>query len=105
MEKRVITNRLYVVVLLVVAVTVPGYCLAAISKPVTMVELSLYNGDYRQRILEEGAKKEGKLTFYTSGSFETIVSPILEAFKKKYPFIKVDMWRGTSPEVASRAME
>jgi len=79
--------------------------MAAVRQNMTMAELAFYTGSDRQQILEEGARKEGKLTFYTSGSFDTIVSPILAAFRKKYPFIIVDMWRGTSPEVASRAIQ
>jgi len=96
-------KRLWMVLLLLL--TLPGPALAAARPTMTMAELAFYSGADRQQLLEEGARREGKLTFYTSGAFDSIVSPILAAFKKKYPFVTVDMWRGTSPEVASRTME
>src|SRR5512147_2178650 len=60
------------------------------TKPTTVAELALYKGANRQQILEEGAKKEGKLTFYTT---HVANKPLVDAFIKKYPFIKVDVWR------------
>ena len=36
---------------------------AAQSKPVTLAELALYQGADREKILLDGAKKEGQLTF------------------------------------------
>jgi len=46
--------------------------------------------------LEEGAKKEGKLTHYSSG--QQAIAPVNEAFEKKYPFIKVTTWRAGSTQ-------
>jgi len=94
-------KRLWIFLLLL---TLPGPCLAAARPTMKMAELAFYTGADRQQILEEGARREGKLTFYTSGSSD-LVSPILEAFQKKYPFIKVDMWRGSGSDVASRPLE
>jgi len=98
-------KRLYVVLFLVLGMTMPGYCLTAAKKPGTMAELAMYRDADRQQILEEGARKEGKLMFYTTGSFQTFVGPIIEAFKKKYPFIKVDVWRTSNAPLMSRATE
>jgi iron(III) transport system substrate-binding protein len=42
--------------------------------------------------LVEGAKKEGKLVWYTSMAIDTS-KPLLDAFVKEYPFIKVDLVR------------
>ena len=59
----------------------------AAGKPNTVAQLALYKGADRQQILEEGAKKEGKLSFYTTG---TQAQYLVKAFEKKYPYIR---WR------------
>jgi iron(III) transport system substrate-binding protein len=62
----------------------------------------LYKGADRDQRLLEAAKKEGKLTFYTS--MQTPESgPLSRAFEKKYG-IKVDLWRATSDQVVQRAI-
>ncbi len=78
-------KRLNMALLLVFVLSMPGYCLAAAGRPMTMAELAFYNGADRQHILEEGAGKEGKLMFYTTGTFPTFVGPTIEAFKKNTP--------------------
>src|SRR5438093_8846188 len=40
----------------------------------------------------EGAKKEGSLVFYTTMDIQNS-KPLLDAFNKKYPFIKPDLVR------------
>ncbi len=49
-------------------------------------------GKERQRRLEEGAKKEGELIVYSNQGVETI-QEYANAFRKKYPFIKVETAR------------
>jgi len=46
----------------------------------------------RQRRLEEGAKKDGKLVVYSNQGLETI-QEYSNAFQKKYPFVKVEASR------------
>jgi len=82
-----------------------GNVVAAAKKPVTVAELSLYKGTDRQQILEEGAKKEGALTFYTTGILKQTVRPLVDAFQKKYPFIKVEIWRASGNELTPRLFE
>lgn len=62
----------------------------------TAEEVALLNKPDRQKILEEGAKKEGKLVWYTPLIVNQAVRPLKEAFEKKYPFIKVDFHRANS---------
>lgn len=50
---------------------------------------------------EELAKAEGEVVFYSSLNNEQIVT-LREAFQKKYPFLKVDFFRGTSDRVLQR---
>lgn len=65
-------------------------------------QLALYQGADRERILIEGAKREGQLTLYTSHTwFRTFVKD----FEKKYPFIKVSEWRNDSKNVLRKVME
>jgi iron(III) transport system substrate-binding protein len=73
----------------------------AASAPMSPAQLALYQGADRDKILIEGAKKEGQLTFYNSHPwFRTYVKD----FEKKYPFIKVSEWRSDSKNLLSRAM-
>jgi iron(III) transport system substrate-binding protein len=53
--------------------------------------------------LEDGAQAEGEVVLYSSLNNEQIVS-LVDAFKKKYPFIKPSFFRGTSDRVLHRAM-
>ena len=74
----------------------------AASAPMSLSQLALYQGADREKILIEGAKKEGQLTLYDSHTwFRTFV----KEFEKKYPFIKVSEWRNDSKNVIRRAME
>jgi len=93
----------HLVLVLAILSSLPCPILAAAKKPVTLAELALYKGTDRQQILEEGARKEGKVTLYTSGT--QAVNPVTEAFEKKYSFIKVDSWRASSAPLISRTVE
>jgi len=86
------------IALLLAAWLVSGASMAQLSKGIS--ELSSYSGPDRERILAEGAKKEGGLTFYTSQPVND-TSPILEAFEKRYG-IKVTVWRAGSDNIISR---
>ena len=55
----------------------------------------------RKSFLEEGAKKEGELVFYTSLSL-TDYPKILPHFEKNYPFIKTNTYRSTPSGVFTR---
>lgn len=77
----------------------------AAAVPTTVAELAAYQGADRQQILEAGAKKEGRLTWYTSLAGAAI-DRLAEAFKKKYPFItQVDVFRGTESELLTKATQ
>ena len=68
----------------------------------TVAQLALYQGADREKILIEGAKREGQFTLYDSHTwFRTYV----KEFEKKYPFITVSEWRNDSKNLIRRAME
>ena len=63
-----------------------------------------YNGaDRNQRILE-GAKREGKVVFYSGMIENQALRPMADAFRKKYPFVAVDYWRGDSRALVQKAL-
>jgi ABC-type Fe3+ transport system substrate-binding protein len=65
-------------------------------------EIALYNKADRQKILTEGAKKEGKLSWYSSLIVDQVVRPVKEAFEKEYPFIQIEFFRASSERLAQR---
>jgi iron(III) transport system substrate-binding protein len=75
---------------------------AGAGAPMSIAQLALYQGPDREKILIDGAKKEGQLTLYDSHTwFKTYV----KEFEKKYPYIAVSEWRNDSKNVIRRAME
>ena len=58
----------------------------------------------RQNILEEGAKKEGKVLWYTTLIVNQALKPLKEAFEKKYPFVQVEFHRADSEALAQRML-
>ncbi len=74
------------------------------ARPTTPTELALYKGSDRQQILEEGARKEGRLTWYTSLA-GPIVDRIVDGFKKKYPFVQAEAFRAAENELVTKATQ
>ena len=56
-----------------------------------------------QSALIEGAKKEGKLVWYTSMAIDTS-KPLLDAFLKEYPFIKAELVRAGEEQLMNRIL-
>lgn len=70
--------------------------------PISTAQLALYQGTDREKILIEGAKREGQFTLYTSHTwFRTFV----KEFEKKYPFIKASEWRNDSKNLIRKVFE
>ena len=57
--------------------------------------------DPHATVLMDGAKKEGKMVFYTSVETE-FARALTSAFEGKYPFIKTDIFRSTHEKIFSR---
>ncbi len=73
------------------------------AKPPTPAELAAYTGSDRERLLLEGAKREGKLVWYTTLAAEQNKS-IAAAFEKKYPGVSVDTFRTGSSALTQRLL-
>jgi ABC-type Fe3+ transport system substrate-binding protein len=76
--------------------------LTRLASAATVEEVALMNRADRQKILVEGAKKEGKVTWYTTLIVDQVVRPVKEAFEKEYPFIQIEFFRANSAALAQR---
>jgi len=86
----------------VVAYVLAGLPAPSSAAPATVGEIANYAGNDRQKILEDGAKGESALTIYTTG---TQIAPLVDRFKQKYPFVKVQMLRASSIDVATKVTQ
>jgi iron(III) transport system substrate-binding protein len=88
-----------------VALSTLALCLAALparAAPKTVAEIANYAGADRQQVLEDGARHEGALLLYATG---TQIQPLLDRFMQKYPYIKVAMPRASSIDVTRKVIE
>lgn len=66
--------------------------------------IATYKGADRQALILEGARREGKVAFYSGMIENQALRPMAEAFKKKYPFIAVDYYRGDSRSLVLKSL-
>ena len=83
-------SRLLIAIMVVIGLGNDGWCQSARGS--TAAELAKYAGADRERLLYEGAKKEGKLTWYTSLS---TYKEVAKVFESKYPGVTVEFYRVT----------
>lgn len=57
----------------------------------------------RQKRLEEGARREGALTYYSISQTD-LIAAYIKGFTTKYPFIKGDFYRGSGNQLVVRTM-
>ena len=79
----------------------------ALSAPVqalTNSEIANLKGADRQKVLEEGARKEGTVLWYSTLVVDQATRPIMDAFNKKYPFIKGEYHRDGSTGLLQRIL-
>jgi iron(III) transport system substrate-binding protein len=74
---------------------------ATAAPPMSVAEIAVYRGPDRQAVLEAGARREGALMLYTSMDLEES-QPILEVFRKKYPFVRGEVYRASGEDVAQK---
>ena len=93
-----------IVFILLMILSAPITASAQSRKAMSVSELAAYNKADREKILYEGAKKEGKLTWYTSltGGPNTDMPRV---FLQKYPGVTVEVYRGDSDALMSRIMQ
>ena len=71
------------------------------ARPQTAADLAKYLGPDRERLLYEGAKKEGKLVWYTS---LTSYKEIAKSFEARYPGVTVEPYRAPAVNLATRTL-
>ncbi len=91
-------RNIFVTALTAICFAVP----LGIGQAASVEDVALLKSAERQKVLVEGAKKEGKLTFYTTLIIDQVVRPMKEAFEKEYPFIQMDYFRGNSDRITQR---
>lgn len=69
----------------------------------TAKELAMYNGSDYEQMLLEGAKKEGKVVWYTSLSGKSYRT-IKAKFAEKYPDVKIEVYRAGSKDLAAKIL-
>lgn len=84
--------------LIVVALLLPAI---AVAQAKNAAELANYRGADREEMLKAGAKKEGKLIWYTSLTAHRDIANVFEA---KYPGIKVETYRAGSTDLTRRLL-
>jgi iron(III) transport system substrate-binding protein len=87
---------------LLIIVTSSSFSWGQTKKPRTLDELAAYTGADRHQILLDGAKAEGKVVWYTSLS--GVYRELVDAFKRKYPDIAVEVYRAGSTDLGPRLL-
>ena len=81
-----------------------GVTFTRLSWSASVEDVAMMKSPDRQKILIEGAKKEGKVSFYTGLIVDQVVRPLKEGFEKEYPCVQVDFSRGNSENIARRVL-
>ena len=87
---------------LLILATMSSFGWGQTKKPRTLDELAAYTGADRHQILLDGAKAEGKVVWYTSLS--GVYRELVDAFKRKYPDIAVEVYRAGSTDLGPRLL-
>jgi len=89
--------------LLAAGALVPAGGFAQQKPDPSVAEVGLYSGPDRLQKLIEGAKKEETLSIYTSAPVDDYAA-FSAAFEKKYPGVKIQVWRAGSEKVLQRGV-
>jgi iron(III) transport system substrate-binding protein len=73
------------------------------TKPSSPAEIASYTGPDRERLLVEGAKREGKVVWYTTLAVVQN-KQIAGTFEAKYPGVKVEIYRTGSSALVQRVL-
>ena len=92
------SSHLFLLMLVIHCLSVPP------ANSATVEEIAMMKSADRQKILVEGAKKEGKLTWYSTLIVDQVVRPIKAAFEKEYPFVQIEFFRGNTERVVQKAV-
>jgi iron(III) transport system substrate-binding protein len=68
------------------------------------LNIATYKGVDRVQRLLIGARREGKVVIYSGMIENQALRPLVDAFRKKYPFLAVEYWRGDSRALVQKSM-
>jgi ABC-type Fe3+ transport system substrate-binding protein len=74
------------------------------ARAVSAGDIATYKGADRNALILEGARADGKVVFYSGMIENQALRPLTDAFKKKYPFVAVEYWRGDSRALMLKAL-
>jgi iron(III) transport system substrate-binding protein len=86
---------------ILISVSLAGSAWGQGARPQSAADLAKYSGADRERLLYEGAKKEGKLVWYTS---LTPYKEIAKTFETQYPGVTVESYRAAATNLATRIL-
>ena len=89
---------------LVMRTIVGMFILPLPASAASVEDIAMMKPAERQKILVEGAKKEGRLMWYTTLIVDQVVRPVKEAFEKEYPFIQLEFYRGNAENVIRKVL-
>src|SRR6187549_2802809 len=87
--------------LLAALIIVCSVASTSIAQTKSIADLANYRGADREEMLKTGAKKEGKLVWYTSLTAHRDIANVFEA---KYPGIKVETYRAGPTDLTRRLL-
>lgn len=88
-------------VLLLTCGLVLGFAASTVAQTKSVAELANYRGADREEMLKAGARKEGKLMWYTTLTAHKEIAAVFEA---KYPGIRVETYRTGSRDLLRRIL-
>jgi len=68
-----------------------------------LAEIQRLSSAERQKRLEEGARREGAVKFYSNENID-LLQGYAQGFMKRYPFIKAEYWRGSGTRLVDRVL-
>jgi ABC-type Fe3+ transport system substrate-binding protein len=84
-----------------------GWTILAAAGPasaLTPAEIARLAGPDRQAQLEAGAQAEGRVSLYTALIVDQVVRPLAAGFEARYPYLKLDYWRGESRSIVQKVL-
>ncbi len=76
---------------------------AAGSVEALLTDINKLPAQARQQRLEEGARREGHLVYYSITNAE-LIGGYIKGFVNRYPFMKAEFWRGSGNKLVVRTM-
>ena len=101
MDSKKHMKRCAVQISLLTIIVVSAFVSSAAAQTKSVADLANYRGADREEMLKGGARKEGKLVWYTTLTAHRDIANVFEA---KYPGLKVETYRTGSTDLLRRIL-